>query len=320
MKAKKLTLFLATLLGATSLAACTDSDKTIDFNNYWQYNSLTTGETVNETLTYKVTFEKSAGVDSAGYTLSYGEGSYVATLETAANRTSYVYKTVLEIPVTYEYKGESKTFEDKITSEVTFLNASNGLRPVVSAKTVVCHTPTNAAEGSLESCFRAYDYTVVNEYAEGDTKTGKATVTYNDTEKTHTSSFAFGKSDYSHIDNEQLLLALRAVPTTTSTGKIEFYNPFLEANQRANFSFAEAKSGEFLHTVNGAPLSSKEISYRAVSLTLDSQNPGGTQTAWIATTETTDKNVHRNVMLYLETPLSYSMGVLKYTLVSVQNS
>ncbi len=320
MKAKKITLFLAALLGATSLAACTDSDKKIDFNNYWQYNSLTTGEAVNETLTYKVAFEKSAGVDSTGYALSYGEGRYVTTLETAANRTSYIYKTTLEIPVTYEYAGESKTFDDKITTEVTFLNAGNGLRPLSSTKTVVCHTPTSSAEGSLDSCFNAYDYTVVNAYGEGDNATGNATVTYNDTEKTQTSSFTFGKSDYSYIDNEQLLLALRAVPTTTSTGKIEFYNPFLETSQRVSFSFAEASASEFLHTVNGEPLSSKEISYRSVSLTLDSKNPGSTQTAWIATTETTDKNAHRNVMLYLETPLSYSLGTLKYTLVSVQNS
>ncbi len=320
MQAKKLTLFLAALLGATSLAACTDGDKKIDFNNYWQYNSLTTGETVNETLTYKVAFEKGAGIAAAGYSLNYDEGSYVTTLETAANRTSYVYKTVLEIPVTYEYEGESATFEDKITTEVTFLNASNGLRPISSTKTVVCHTPTSAASGSLESCFNAYDYTVVNTYAEDDTKKGSATVTYKDTERTQTSSFDFGKGDYSYIDNEQLLLALRAVSTTTSTGKIEFYNPFLKTSQRANFSFKEAKTGEFLHTVNDAPLSSKEISYRAVSLTLDSKNPGGTQTAWIATTETTDKNTHRNVMLYLETPLSYSLGVLKYTLDSVKNS
>ncbi len=318
MKAKKLTLLLAAMLGTASLAACTDSDNRVDFNNYWQYNSLTTGEIVNETLTYSVTFEKSVGLDSAGYSLSYGQGSYVTTLETKANLTEYKYHSVLEIPVTYEYKGESKTFEDKITTEVTFWNASNGLRPISSKKTVVSHTPENLAKGSLESCFNEYDYTVTTIYGEGEDKKATSTVTNKDGEE-QTLSFTFSKGDYSYVDNEQLLLALRAIPATTSTGKMQFYNPFLKSMQRVNFSCGETKTGEFSHTVNGTS-STQDISYRAISLQLDSNNPGSTQTAWVATTETTDKNTHRNVLLYLETPLSYSLGTLKYTLVSVQNS
>ena len=58
------------------------------------------------------------------------------------------------------------------------------------------------------------------------------------------------------------------------------------------------------------------ITYRPVSMVLDEKNPGATQTAWIAKKPETssNSNVNRNVLLRLETPLSYGLGSLVYTL------
>ncbi len=315
MKAKKLALLMAGILSVASLAACGDKDKKILWGAYWEYDSIAGGEMVNETLTYAVTFEKGAGEASLPYTLSYGEGSYVTHLKKNADRVNYTYTTELTMPVSYEYGGEKESFEDKITTTLSFDGKT--LRPLSSTKTVVSHTPSNAKASALSDCYVAHGYTVTTEYkAEGK---AVGTVLYTQSQEKESAEFTYGKGHYSYLDNEALLLGLRAVPAETLSGSVDTYNPFLKYTQRVKFSFEDTTGGEFFHTVNGNPLSSKDISYRSVSLTLTGKNPGATQTAWIATTEAPDKNTHRNVLLYLETPLSYSLGILKYTLKSVQN-
>ncbi len=316
MKAKKLTLLLAGLLSVTALSACTDSDKRVDWNNYWKYDSLAPGEAVDETLTYEVTFKEETGLDGLLYALTYGVGSYVTTLKTATDTTQYTYTSELTMPVSYEYEGEKAEFTDKVSSTITFKDAGNGLRPVSSSKTVVSHTPANIRPSKLEDCYSAFEYTITTNYTE-DGK-GSAVVNEKDAEGDPIAKdFTYGNGDYSYLDNEQLLLALRAVPANTSSGTVESYNPFLKTMQRVNFNFDAKTGGEFSHTVNGNALASKDISYRPVRIQLNAKNPGATQTAWIAATETPGKNVHRNVMLYLETPLFYSIGTFQYTLTSM---
>ena len=72
----------------------------------------------------------------------------------------------------------------------------------------------------------------------------------------------------------------------------------------------------FLYKNGSEEKSQHTITYRPVSIVLDEKNPGGTQTAWIAKTNDTTNNKYRNVMLRLDTPLSYSLGTLQYTLIS----
>ncbi len=321
MKAKKFTLLLAALIGASALAACTDDDKKVDFNNYWQYSSLAGGEKVNETLVYGVTFTEGAGLKSLGYTLSYGEGSYTSVLKNGDDPTQYTYTTKLTVPVTYTLGDATECFEDTITTSVSFMDAGNGLRPLSSTKTVVSHSPASSAGNELEACYAAYNYTVVTTYTEAGKASSTITSGSENGESITTPDFKYGKGDYSYLDNEQILLALRAVSTSTTSGKVETYNPFLQAKQRVSFTFESKTSGEFAHTVNGNALASKNIAYRAVNLVLDAKNPGATQTAWIAATaDDPDKNTHRNALLYLETPVSYSIGTFKYTLKSAQNA
>ncbi len=316
MKAKKRILALAAVLCVSSFAACGDSDKKILFNDYWKLDWSSSGS-VEETLLYDVAFEKDAGLNTLGYSLSYSDGKYETTLK--SNVQGYEYTTKLTLKVTYQLGDETaQTFDDSVTTKVVF--AKDALRPLSSTKTVVSHTPAQNAGKDTAACHDDYDYTIETTYGDGGKAT--ATVTYRDTDDVKASSdvsnFSYNHTDYSYLDNEQLLLALRAVPTSTSSAEVETHNPFLKSNQRIKLAYSSASNREFSHTFNGEPLATKQISYRSVTMTLNATNPGATQTAWIATTaKDTTKNVNRNVMLRLETPLAYNMGKFVYTLTSV---
>ncbi len=316
MKKKFLLPVLAGILAFSTLTACTDSDKSVSFSEYWQKDSLNPG-TVEETLTYAVTFEKGAGYDATGYLLSYGEGHYQTNLKSTTQ--GYAYTTELTMPVSYTLGSETKEFTDTVTTSVLFERTS--LLPIASTKTVVSHSPTNAQAKTVADCYVAYEYTVETTYADG---TGKSKVVYRETEDVKAleqaeTSFQYKKGDYSYLDNEQLLLALRAISSTTTTGSIKSYAPTEDSMQKIKFTFEEATGKEFNHTVNGASLSDKNISYRPVTLQRSANNPGTTQTAWIATTPDPSNNLHRNVLLKLETPLAYNLGKLVYTLTAVTN-
>ena len=325
MKAKKIVLALAALTVFSSFAACTNTDYKVRFNDYWEYNSLA-NSTISETLVYKVTHEKGAGLDNIGYSLTYGEGEYVTTLKTQGE--GYVYKTSLTMPVTFQYgKDDAVEVTDTVTSEVVFARSGNALRPVSSKKAVVSHTPLSSAGASSDKCYELYDFTIITNYpTEGD---ASSTATYKKyktdpnsdvlietTPVVNKSTFNFSNEDYSCLDNEQLLLALRAISNSTTSGSFMAYSPFVGAMQKIDFSFQTQTSAKFTYTLNGEE-QKKDIDYRAVSLSIDDKNPGATQTAWIATTTNPQKNEHRNVMLKLITPLSYSLGDLVYELVSI---
>lgn len=325
MKAKKIVLALAALTVFSSFAACTDTDNRILFNDYWEKNS-TAHSTVDETLTYKVTHEKGAGLDVIGYTLTYGVGTYVTTLKSKGN--GYVYTTSLTMPVTYQYGNDAaETLTDTVTSEVVFARSNGELRPVSSTKSVVSHTPNNSV-GVDKKCYSLYDFSIATSYpTEGQ---ASSTITYKkykedpntpgslieDTPVVKSSTFDFGDEDYSCLDNEQLLLALRAISTSTTTGSFKAYNPFVKSMQKIDFSFQTETSAKFTYKLNEKDIS-KDIAYRPVTLSIDDTNPGATQTAWIASVTNPNQNEHRNVMLKLVTPLSYSLGDLVYELVSI---
>ena len=315
MKVKKIVLVLAALTAFSSLAACTDTNSKILFNDYWEKNSMAHGA-VNETLTYKVTHEKGAGLDTIGYTLTYGEGTYVTTLKSQGD--GYVYTTSLTMPVTYQYgTDEAKTVIDSVTSQVVFARSNSGLRPLSSQKHVVSHTPSSTAGNSSATCYSFYDFSIITSYPlEGEATTN---VTYSKAEDdpvVQDFTFDFSDEDYSCLDNEQVLLALRAISSSTTTGSFMTYSPFVDKMQKIDFTFQTEASAEFSFKLNGESAKTN-IAYRPVSIVLDEVNPGATQTAWIASTTNAQNNTHRNVMLKLITPLSYSLGNLVYELTSI---
>ncbi len=327
MKGKKIVLSVVALLGATTLAACTGVSKKIVFSEYWQENSSAPA-VISETLEYAITFDKGNGIglEALDYKLSYGEGTYktILTSTNLTEGTGYTYTTEMKIPVTYELGNTKQTYNDVVTSTVTFLEARQGLRPIKSEKNVESHTPTQNTPTKLEDCFKHYKYETETTYkADG---TGSSTVTYTVHPSTslvgkpQTSSFEYGKEDYTYLDNEQLFLALRAVPTSSTSGTFECYNPYDKTMQNLKFSFGSVTGKPFTHTVNGTPLSGATVNYREVTLKLDARNAGATQTAWIANATDASKNPNRNVLLKLSVPIFYNIGTLVYELKTVTNA
>ncbi len=317
MKLKKIALLLAATTSAFALASCGNSDAKLTFMQYWN-KDVNSPEAIDETLTYAVTFQGNDSIlADLSYTLSYGQGSYITRLQSTENGYSYV--TELTIPVTYQYGSEeAQTFTDSVKTEVKFSGKNDLLKPVSSKKSVVSHSPVNTTPTATSECYTAFDYEVTTVYGEK----GESVVVENPTgERTESkSTFSYGENKYSYLDNELLLLALRSISSSTTSGSVEVYNPFMQKTQIIDFSYSSQTGSEFAHTVNGAALANKTISYRPVTLTLQENNPGATQTAWIAYPSSPDANEHRNVMLYLKTPLSYNLGSLEYRLTAVVNA
>ncbi len=312
MKAKKLALSLAAILGASTLAACGNNNKMVSFLDYWKYNP-NTAEAIDELAEYDVTFEQGAGYASLGYALSYANGKYVTHLTNAEG--DYVYTTSLSLDVTYQYGSEeAKTFTDVVTSVTRFSKSS--LQPIASEKSVLSHTPTNGGATTTDDCFVTYEYTVVTTYdGAGNGASVVTDTTDAEAPTTISSTFEYDTGDYSYVDNEQLLLVMRAISPSTSTGTLETYNPFVKYLQKIDFTFSAAEGKNFTYTLNGTLQENKPVSCRTVSLTLNDQNPGATQTATIAATAAdATKNVNRNMLLRLEAPMAYNVGQLVYTL------
>lgn len=317
MKFKKLTTAFATLLAISSLGACMNKNNQIQLNPYWLENSQAFTN-IDETLTYGVTFEESSGMSSMGYAVAYSDGVYTTTLTSSqeGGENVYIYTTALDIKVTYTYGGENAEFVDSIYSETKF---NETLKPISSVKTIVSHSPvnTNGGHKKVSDCYASYAYEVKTTYSGKD---GVSVITnYADPEnpkEVKNKTFNASSGNYRYLDNEQLLFALRGVSNSTTSGKFRFYSPFVDALQIVKFSFNDETGAKFDYTENGTVVS-KDITYRPVTLTLSAKNPGATQTAWIAKCTDAERNANRNILLRLETPLSYNMGKLVYKLNSV---
>ena len=315
MKIKKLAPILALTLCATAFSGCT-GDQRVSFNSYWQQNSLVK-EAINETLQYSVSFKEDNGLAKIGYGLSYDNGVYTTNLVSSEEngKVVYTYTTVFSITVTYTLGTQSESFTDSIVSVSKFYDAENALRPIYSEKAIVSHSPTSSgSKAELDDCYQAFEYKAVTTYdAEG--KSGTSVVTKKDNAPME-KSFEIDEKNYRYLDNESLLLAVRGLSSSTSSAKVMAYSPFAGSVQKISLTFATEASESFSFLKNGVE-STQNITYRPLSIVLGEENPGATQTAWIAKTTDAANNVNRNMILKLQTPLSYSLGTLTYLLTSV---
>lgn len=310
MNAKKITSIIALALTASLLTACSATQKVI-FNRCWNYDTLRF-EDIHEVLEYDVSFEEGT---SYGYGLNYN-GTYRTELQsqTTPEGYRYLYTTELITEVTYTLGEESKAIIDRVTTEVQFYPAENGLQPIYSKKSVVSSSPMTTKPTSIEDCYRTYAYEVTTEY-EG--KQGKSTLTQNGKTTEHT--FTIDDEKASYLDNEQLLLSLRAMPASVNSTQLLAYSPFTASVQKISVGFGNGAEGEFEYSKNGES-TKQTIPYRPVQIQINDKNSGFAQTAWIAKAENTTANVYRNVMLRLETPLYQGLGKLIYTLTSADYS
>lgn len=313
MKNKTLLAVTSVLLAGTLLASCSSGNK-ISFKNYWfQDSEVPQGAT--ETLVYDVTFEEASGLADDSYSLAYTNGTYKTTFSLTEKDGAkiYRYETEFAIDVTYSYGSESETFSDYVKSWVEFERSTN-LRPIASHKEYVSHSPASGATSVADS-YAAYHYSIDTTYVSG-AQSGQTVVTNLETQKTQTDSFEY-EDKYTYLDNEQLLLAMRGLYQSASTS-----NPFYSYDygkksvQTVKATFGSKQEGTtFSFTKNGATFNGV-VDYFPLELSLDAENPGATQTLWLAETEDSRDNTFRNVIVKLETPLSYNLGSLVYTLKS----
>lgn len=322
MKKKKSFILISAALSAVLFASCSTSVST-NFSANWYENTgnNTVAPGTNETLVYDVEKKADSGLNSS-YSVEYQKGTYTTTLSTeqrtnedGKNELFYSYQTKLEISVQFLFGSEvSDVFNDVLTSKVLFRSTQTGLQPIYSEKEVYSHSPINIAPSSLAGCYAEYHYKVVTEYRDKCTA-GTATLTdlseENGTEQTKNFSIS---DDYSYIDNEELLFAVRGMSLTASE-QLLVYNASTETVQTVKVVPSEEASDEFEFEVDGQA-SKKTITYRPVSIAINATNPGATQTAYYAKTVAATNNTWRNVMLKLETPISYNLGTLVYTLKS----
>ena len=318
MKTKKLLPMLATLVvGATAaLSGCTAGNTTIEFKNNWLKNPINPQESLTETLTYDVKFEKNESAhNKLAYEYAYTNGVYTTTL-TQFSTDQFQYTTKLTIDVAYSNaSGESLTVTDVVETSVLFQAASKGLAPVHSSKTVLSHFPLNITDkgAKLSDCYQKANYTMSTVYAEG-----KGVCTYQDllveNGQPETINVNMGEK-LSYLDNEQLLVALRAFDASTSSGNVNVFSPFVKGTQKIGISFGseEEASAQLTISENGGEAATKTFKYRVATLEIKATNAGQKQTAWVALD-------NRHVVLRLETPYSFNHGKLVYTLKTIDRT
>ncbi len=326
MKAKKLLPVLALALAATTFAAC--GDKTVVFGPYWNYDSLNE-ETIYEQASYLVS-SKSTKSGYTNYTVEYS-GTFTTTLEYNPTESVYTFATDLSVTATFTLGEDTASKTDTAKTSVTFKKANEDLRPVSAHKEMVSHTPRSGDFKKVDDCYVKVSYNYDVTYHETKAKgsiVGSYTVPdKKDATKTKTiaikDGFSFDK-DYTFIDNEQILVAVRAFSSDASSATLESYSAFTEATEKVKFSFkdAEDKATEtFDYTLigtDGNPVKApRDILCRTAKVVLDKKNSGGTQVIKFAKGKDPRNNAYRNLILKVTTPLAYTMGEIYYTLDTV---
>ena len=326
MKFKKTGAIAAlSMAAAVSLSACSVSQPT-QFNARWRKAVTDASENVDlggakEIAEYNVSFEK-GGNDA--YSVNYSNGKYKTEL--SAENGNYVYETTLSIDVSYTFGAETASFAgengDTVYSKVIAKSTQNGLKPVSSVKKIAAHVPASASPVSLtgsNGCYREYFYVITTDYSANSCTieyfADKTFETAHPSYKAQTHTFE-PDDKYSLIDNEELLLAVRAIDKTST---LYVYNTAAGKLQSVSVSKSNAEKTEFSFMIAGKEeaAAKHDVSYVPYSLAINDTAPGATQKVWVAETTKAENNEYRNVILKMETPLSFNLGTLVYELSSV---
>lgn len=331
---KKLIATLAIALSAMTITACSTTSKPT-FTPNWQSNVLSKEfKGTTETLVYDVTFEKTAFLQKDYYTVEYcGQdnsvpGTYTTKLEFLDDGT-YKYSTDLSATVTYTMTNDPASqavFTDSVKTEVIFHQTGKFLQPISSKKTVHCYSPKNAAATELKYAYTEFNYEFFIEYNE-DLTQGTLTRTDYSNPRTLLSSsrypdgvaqlsFEIDQKKYLYLDNEQLLLALRALSNKelASAKKLLSYNASMLTVDSFSTTPGTAAKTNFELALNGEEAKSYAIDYTPVTLKNEGKNATLTQELWYAQTTESTTNKYRNVLLKMVTPIHYNIGRLTYSL------
>ena len=308
----------------TLLSACSGGTP-LSFTANW-YRNTALGGSVNDTLeelTYEVSFTPAE--NDSSFSVEYDTGTYTTRLINAnialsdgSTKEGYIYTTELTISGRYRLGSEvSEDFSDRVSSSVSFLPVTDGLKPVKSEKEVLSTSPIVSLPETLEGAIETYHYTYAVSY---DAALTTATAVYTDlnaeTPAPETREYAIdGTTTY--LDNEQILFALRGLNLSSAAATFRTINQVMgivaEVSTSANSSAASSVKENVDFTMNGEAVK-QEIDAVEVPLTYLTTPSGQSQTLVYAATTDANSNTYRNVLLRMEVPVLQSLGTLVYTL------
>ena len=289
------------------------------------------------TATYSTSFYMLAEYDWKSATIVE---EYRSTAEESDTEPVYVYETSLTISGSYEMKagGAKKNFTDELVTKSYFRPAGKNLQPVYSYQKVKNTSPTALTASNINSAFIEVDEEYETFYNK---QCSQATVVKTVAGKHEKETKKIGlNTGYSNFDNSQLRAAIRAF--TLSGGASRTF--YVATPQNGNLQSVTAsvanpaeldseKDKTIIDALDNAPDNyiffdgtvadkkedEKDRNYRysAVSLSINASLKGTSPALWYTTVENNDLNSTRCVLLKMNTPLSFGLGTLTYTLKSL---
>ncbi len=323
-KSKKITI-LALTLALSAFASCSTASA-VSLQPYWLEKTNQAEENVSQTLVYDVTYKKDVSILDKRFSLAYENGTYTTRLSMENMKIDdkdtlvYKYTTSLQIDVTYTFDKETASFTDSVETISYFHTTKKNLAPISSEKTIKGTYPIGSASDptSVKDYYREMHTTIKTSYGSENSCT---MINYEDEKELSSSTQKFKSLDgYAYLDNEQLLFALSGVsPNNTPTPQFSVYAPFSNAVQVIGVTFNEVKTDKFTNrTINGNT-GDYTINYYPVDIKIsNNSNASATQKAFYASRSKSPE--FRNVMIQLETPISYNLGYLVYSLKSAEFS
>ena len=307
----------------TLLSACSGGTP-LSFTANW-YRNTALGGSVNDTLeelTYEVSFTPAE--NDSSFSVEYDTGTYTTRLINAnialsdgSTKEGYIYTTELTISGRYRLGSEvSEDFSDRVSSSVSFLPVTDGLKPVKSEKEVLSTSPIVSLPETLEGAIETYHYTYDVSY---DAALTTATAVYTDlnaeTPAPETREYAIdGTTTY--LDNEQILFALRGL-SLSSVATFRTVNSVMgivtEVSTGTSTTGPTSLKESVDFTMDGTAVKT-EIDAVQVPIIYQSTPSGQQQDLVYAATTDTNNNTYRNVLLRMEVPVLQSLGTLVYRL------
>lgn len=321
---KKIRLAGLLLLAPLTLLSACSGGTPLSFTANW-YRNTALGGSVNDTLeelTYEVSFTPAE--NDSSFSVEYDTGSYTTRLVNAnialsdgSTKEGYIYTTELTISGRYRLGSEvSEDFSDRVSSSVSFLPVTDGLKPVKSDKEVLSTSPLLSSPETLEGAIETYHYTYDVSY---DAALTTATAVYTDlnaeTPAPETREYAIdGTTTY--LDNEQILFALRGL-SLSSVATFRTVNSVMgivtEVSTGTSTTGPTSLKESVDFTMDGTAVKT-EIDAVQVPIIYQSTPSGQQQDLVYAATTDTNNNTYRNVLLRMEVPVLQSLGTLVYRL------
>lgn len=321
---KKIRLAGLLLLAPLTLLSACSGGTPLSFTANW-YRNTALGSSVNDTLeelTYEVSFTPAE--NDSSFSVEYDTGTYTTRLINAnialsdgSTKEGYIYATELTISGRYRLGSEvSEDFSDRVSSSVSFLPVTDGLKPVKSEKEVLSTSPIVSLPETLEGAIETYHYTYDVSY---DAALTTATAVYTDlnaeTPAPETREYAIdGTTTY--LDNEQILFALRGL-SLSSVATFRTVNSVMgivtEVSTGTSTTGPTSLKESVDFTMDGTAVKT-EIDAVQVPIIYQSTPSGQQQDLVYAATTDTNNNTYRNVLLRMEVPVLQSLGTLVYRL------